>query len=342
MQNIDKHLAISPFPSDEDQTTIVQFKDLKKSDPYPKNGERMNQYSQHSVWVRTGFPTRVRWLIKYCVDPDTLFNTELFTSFSDIGMVLERDVFQEKDCVLIAYLWGSYAYQKIFDYQHLTEVLAAHSDLQGLSVVVKEANMRLNPGEKIPRDEQVKVAAIYGDKKKARQTLTKVSRIYNSKNPTQKKKRPESTAFRVVQVKANYLPPLPLKRINLFPRIRDSQRSFLERQVQVPLVGVLQMHSLQLLGDTANPVRLTLLQIMMNLKQKDDYDRSVFNQIHKKGSDYYGICEPSNVEQANAVATFLPVIIEKKWGEQIWNWYTSEHRSDMAKYQFDNETQKIV
>ncbi len=89
----------------------------------------------------------------------------------------------------------------------------------------------------------------------------------------------------------------------------------------------------------------SLCQILMSMRPNDDPDTSLFVSVEEREwSNGYTVVftvKDKRVREAEEIIPVLCIILEAKFGPQIWCWFTDEAKDSTQGFQWDEENKRV-
>lgn len=261
---------------------------------------------------------------------------EIFTGDAMESLHMSEDILSELDPIqaqqisCIGWLLG--AHPRGFDTKAYVLALKAHSLVRGLDVEIRIHMFKLEP-KKRP-DEDVKVVHIYCAKQTAGKLKGILNSIYGSKRKSDSF--PLGRNYRFIPYTADVYQPVTPQLKRLATEALMQQKQFISSMeiIETDRISGLDYY-------IKPPVDTTLREVLMAMKASDG-TTNLFDSVDTTWMGNVGFLVHNDLAtEAHAVISFLPLILEAKFGSRTWGWFKDFVKSEMTGMYWDEAAGRV-
>ena len=291
----------------------------------------------NQLYLRKDYRPYLRLYIGHQHDP-VIFTREAFrASISSRDLLFFYDDIQAPTTIVCGWLLGTH---RSLNLKHYSALMRANPKFANHPVTLSTRAIRMYP-EESTTGREIRAAHVLCDAAKRGATTLLLKSQYNRCRPDDLATLPEGKLLKFIPYFANRgdrrPPPALLHRYQMC-RVRQAQ--FTEKHITRSISGVLDLDLTQDIGDLG---LVSLRQVTLGIKTRANWQWPLFLSVDF--DDYRGditaLFHKDNSEEASTLLDYLPLILEARYGEQVWNWFTPETRGDMQPYQWNAAKQCV-
>ena len=323
LRTADAALVLTPVDYKLGQTnTSIPTKDWSKI----KNKKQLLLYTD-KCFIKAGQQTWMQFQVGHNVEREVLLKESILQKVEDKLIYLAPTPLQSMHPRIVGWLVGSTPRTNLND---LKEALENHPVMKIRNIEVECRVMEIKIKDRAEKN-GVKAVHILVDKQKLYEARGALSYIYGSRN-TQGLPQGKQMKFMLYTVAGPGQPPSGHDLKNLAKKGLEKQRGYLEETVQIES------------GDIAgidiyigHGIDATLRQVVMCMKAPDGAT-NLFSAVEttQSGSVLF-FTHLTLYDQAQPMVEFLHLILEARFNQHIWGWFTDESKAATAGQYWDKE-----
>jgi hypothetical protein len=320
LKKIDPRLVLHPWnPLDKDHRPTPRFHEITQKTKLAKYTDKL--------WVREGETFYIRFEIGHDVDRHLFESEDLKRTMRNKDCFLSPDQVQDRKVVCAGWFLGSYP--KTFNSIEFVPALQAHPLIGGRDIKIRTQDFRLQRAS--PYSQKIPAVHLFCRQNEARTIRAALNRIYGSE------KNGGLPAGRNMKfIPSTTEPTLPPtgNMLNKAKIAAAKQKRFLSCMVHTLTDTIM---DLDVFVDQGG-INATLREITMCMKTSDG-DSNMFAAVDttwdgKVAFVYHRDYDP----EVSAVVPFLPLILEARFDDNIWIWFTPETKDINAGFYWDPAT----
>ena len=287
----------------------------------------VEQYVQY-FYPKTGQHPWIRMYLGHDSAPDALVESVSHSLLTDDSR-LKIDTIQAPQIQTCGWLLGAH---RNMDLPHYERLLNALPDLSGFPTALTCKILKLRYNE--PKTGEVWAVHVQCDAKKRSATNLALKKLYNRRNPGDLGKLPDGKVFKYVPYFGYQKDRVPSD-LSAYQKLRIRQQQFHEKHINHPVSGITDLDLPMKLGGES----FTLRQLMLSIRCPSNLEFPLFLSVDYNSyrREFSALFHVDNTVQAQAILDTLPVYLEARYGEKIWDWFSADLRSTLSGFTWNEE-----
>ena len=330
----DRRLTLYVFPTKAFEAGTAKPMTTLQARACPTFSRRNLEKYVNQLYLRKDYRPYLRFYIGHQQDSVVFTGAAFRASIASRDLIFFYDDIQAPATLVCGWLLGTH---KSLNLKHYSALMRSNKKFANHPVTLSMRAIRMFPEENTTGHE-IRAAHVLCDATKRNPTTLLLKSQYNRRRDDDLATLPEGKLLKFIPYFANRgdrrPPPVLLHRYQMC-RVRQAQ--FTDKHVTRPISGVMDLDLTQEIGDLG---LVSLRQVALGIKTRANWQWPLFLSVDF--DDYRGditaLFHKDNSTEASTLLDYLPLILEAKYGDKVWNWFTPETRGDMQPYQWNEET----